>query len=199
MLNIFLALGLTLSPFSLPNMNNRGTAYNSAEHKNAVFVIEAFFNGCHYCHENAHNVHDLVNAYRGNERVQVLDVGVDSQPVQYDSWIRQTNPSHPVLNDSRRQVIGPLRTGGFPSTYVLNCKGEVIGQTEGLWGPSAQTKLKQSIEQGLATKCEDDTPPPVGSRVFTMETLNMTLKVILKPSNTLKVPDAQAILAPFLK
>lgn len=198
MLNL-LVLGAVLNPFSLPNMNNAGTPYNSAEHKNAVFVIEAFFNGCHYCHVNAPNVHDLVTAYRGNDRVQVLDVGIDSQPIQYDSWIRQTNPSHPVLNDSRRSVIGALKTQGFPSTYVLNCKGEVIGQTEGVWGTNAQRQIKQSIEQGLGTKCEEDPPPPPGSRVFTVESPNVVLKVTLRPTNKLTVNEAQVILAPFMK
>jgi hypothetical protein len=82
-----------------PNNADR-EVYNFSENSNSVFVVEAYFNGCPYCHQNAGNVDSLASEYSDNERVQVLDVAHrrDSQS-ELQSWINRHNPNHPVISD----------------------------------------------------------------------------------------------------
>lgn len=144
-----------VKPFSLPWMNQSSgeATYHSVDHPGGVFVIEAYFLNCPYCNDNAPNVDRLADKYRGNPRVQVLDVGVDRNDSQYESWIQKHNPNHPVLKDPRRTVIGPLGTTGFPSTYVLDCNGNVRESTSGLWNATKKAQLEQAIEKLLGETC----------------------------------------------
>ena len=151
------ASALTVTPFSLPWMNSTTTPrgnYVSADHTNGIFVVEAYFLGCPYCNENAQNVNDLATAYENESRVQVLDVGIDRSPSQYDEWIRRHSPNHPVLMDASRTLIRQLGTSGYPSTYVLNCRGEVVYTGEGgPWEAAEKAAIKAAIDGLLAQEC----------------------------------------------
>ena len=142
-------------PFSLPWMNSttHGSSFNSADHPNGVFVIEAYFLGCPYCNDNATNVDALATKFASEPRVSVLDVGVDRSESQYQQWIERHNPNHPVLNDGSQKLIGQLGTSGFPSTYVVDCKGNVVTSTTGQWGSSEQQQIEDGVRQALGTTC----------------------------------------------
>lgn len=144
-----------VSPFSLPQMNhaNVGTLYNSAEKPNAVFVVETYFLNCPYCNDNAPNVEDFAEKYQDDPRVQVLDVGVDKTVAQYESWIRRHSPNHPVLNDGNRILVRQLGTTGYPSTYVLDCRGNVLTSTSGVWSASKLAQIDAAVQKGLETGC----------------------------------------------
>lgn len=146
---------LTVQPFSLPQMNaeQQGTNYNSADHTSAVFVIENYFLNCPYCNDNAPNVDALAESYADNERVQVLDVGIDKSDAQYATWIEKHNPNHPVLKDSAKKLTSQLGTTGYPSTYVLDCNGNVAMKTTGVWSSSTKSKLKSKINSLLRRPC----------------------------------------------
>jgi len=144
-----------VTPFALPQMNhaNVGTLYNSSEKQNAVFVIETYFLNCPYCNDNAPNVDDLAEKYKYEPRVQVLDVGVDKNESQYKTWILKHSPNHPVLNDGNRILVRQLGTTGYPSSYVVDCQGNVLATTSGVWSSSKLQIIEQGIEAGLRTTC----------------------------------------------
>jgi peroxiredoxin len=144
-----------ISSFELPQMNHKsvGTIYKSVEHQNAVLVIEAYFNGCPYCNENAPNVDHLASSYSDNKRVQVLDVGVDRSDSEYEAWIEAHHPNHPVLKDAKRVLIKQLGTTGYPSTYVLNCRGDVVYEASGLWEDGVELEIQKAIDQSLDLSC----------------------------------------------
>lgn len=148
----------TLLPFSLPDMNAGKTMYKSEDHKNAVFVVETFFLGCPYCHQNAPNVQDVVEYYKTNPRVQVLDVGIDRLDGQYSAWMLAHKPTHPVLKDAARELIGKLGTRSYPSTYVIDCNGSLLETSSGLWNERTKLKLKAAIEKGLESNCSTEDP-----------------------------------------
>lgn len=149
---------LTVQPFSLPQMNaeEQGTNYNSADHASAVFVVENYFLNCPYCNDNAPNVDDLAGYFAENPRVQVLDVGIDKSDSQYATWIEKHNPNHPVLNDARKELTRQLGTTGYPSTYVIDCNGNVAMKTTGVWSSSTMSKLKSKIKSLLRRPCVRD-------------------------------------------
>lgn len=152
---LFCINAFAVNPFELPQMNHdqAGTLFKSTDHPNGVFVVEAYFLGCPYCHENAPNVDELAEKYANEPRVQVLDVGVDRQDSQYAQWIEKHQPNHPVLKDANRVLIRQLGTTGYPSAYVIDCKGTVLHKTSGVWNSSKKAAIEKAIAQGLQTVC----------------------------------------------
>lgn len=148
-----LLMFLSLLPFQLPEY--AGPLYSSAEHANGVFLVEAYFNTCPYCNQNAENVNDLADDYKANERVQVLDVGIDKNDSDYKSWVNKHQPNHPVLMDPRKELIRKLGTSGYPSTYVIGCDGEVIYETSGVWSSAKKQRIHEAVESGLKLNCRE--------------------------------------------
>jgi len=144
---LFLA-AINLANLQLPVMN--GAANEVFEPKDErVFVIEAYFNTCPYCNENAPNVDRLAADYDGDARVKVLDVGIDRSITEYESWIRKHNPNHPVLKDDKRKLISQLGTTSYPSTYVLDADGNVKFRSVGSWNSSTEQKIRKAIDDIL--------------------------------------------------
>ncbi len=144
-----------ITSFSLQQMNHLvpGTMYNSADHKDAVFLVEAYFLNCPYCNDNAPNVDDMAQSFANEPRVQVLDVGIDRSDSQYAAWIKKHAPNHPVLKDDKRLLIKQLGTSGYPSSYIVDCNGKVRYQTSGVWNMSKETSMKDKISEILKESC----------------------------------------------
>ena len=134
-------------PFELPWMNHpeAGKIYRSSDYPGSVFVFETYFLQCPYCNQNAVNVENLATAFAGDDRVQVLDLGRDTRGSDYDQWIARHNPRHPVLKDASRVLLNKFGTRLFPTTYVLNCRGELALMNEGLWSPGYKDQLVSQI------------------------------------------------------
>ena len=149
------ATSFAVSSFQLKWMNHAtpGTVYNSADHKDGVFVLEAYFLNCPYCNDNAPNVDELASSFANEPRVQVLDVGIDRADSQYKSWIAKHKPNHPVLKDDKRQLVKQLGTSGYPSTYIVDCKGVVRYKTSGVWNMTKETAMKDKITEILQETC----------------------------------------------
>ena len=154
-LGLFLTTGnlLAVKPVELPQMNANGGVYKMTDFPKGIFVIEAYFLGCPYCNENAPNVNALASRFANDPRVQVLDVGIDRDNSSYETWIKRHNPNHPVLKDSTRKLITQLVTSGYPSTYVVNCKGQLIESTEGLWGNQEEDAIIRAVERLQSENC----------------------------------------------
>jgi peroxiredoxin len=160
LLGIFLVSSIahatTITPFSLPQMNSEpaGQMFNSADYSGRAWLIENYFNSCSYCNENAPKVNDLAAFYKDNPRVVFIDLGIDRQDSQYQSWISKHKPNHPVLKDSSRTVSGELGTQGYPTSYVMNCRMEIIWSHEGTWDDQGTIdEIKAKIDEALSTEC----------------------------------------------
>lgn len=138
--------------FSLPWVNSESpnASYSSQEWQDAVWVVEAFFLGCPYCNDNAGNVNDLQDYFKNDERVQILDVGIDKNASSYEEWIRKHQPNHPVLKDSSRTLIRQLGTTSYPSTYVLDKNLKVIYKASGVWNAKVEAQIKSAVEKALS-------------------------------------------------
>ena len=126
-----------------------------SEHKNSVFVFESFADFCGGCHENAPNVDEFATEFATNPRVQVLDLGLDQVDSAYQAWVGRHHPNHPVLQDTARKVFNALRTDNLiPQVFIVNCRGEMVGNHIGEWDEAVKTKLRGDIAAALATTCE---------------------------------------------
>lgn len=140
--------------FPIKNGVNRDDIYKMAEHKNSVFVFEAFADFCGGCHENAPNVDEFALEFASNPQVQILDLGLDQVDSAYESWISRHHPNHAVIQDSARKVFNALRTENLiPQVFVVNCKGVMIGNHIGEWDASVKEKLRGFIRTALETTC----------------------------------------------
>lgn len=150
------ATSFGITTFQLPWMNHKvaGTVYNSADIKDAVIVVEAYFLNCPYCNDNAPNVDELATAFANEPRVQVLDVGIDKTDAQYKTWIAKHHPNHPVLKDDKRMLIRQLGTSGYPSTYIIDCKGTVRYTSTGVWGTAKERAIKDKVTEVLKETCQ---------------------------------------------
>lgn len=142
-------------PFELRWMNHedRTTTYKSSDHPNGIFVLETYFLNCPYCNDNAPAVDALVEEYAEQPRVQVLDVSRDCRESDYNTWINRHKPNHPVLNDCSKKVIGPLQVSGYPSTYVVDCKGNIVYRTAGAWNSNTKRAIRAKIDALLLEDC----------------------------------------------
>ena len=141
--------------FPLKNGPNRDDIYKMSEHPNTVFVFEAYRLSCEYCNENAPLVDALADDYRANARVQVLDLGQDVADRDYEEWIDRHHPNHSVVLDTNKRVYNTLKTvNGVPQVFVVNCRGELVGNIVGSWDANDERKVRKLVDQALVTTCE---------------------------------------------
>ncbi len=145
-----------IRPFSLLWMNHPtpNTMYKSVDYPNSIFVIESFFNSCPPCNLNAPQVELLAEQYEHEPRVRFLDIGIDRKKSDYQSWISKHHPNHPVLMDGDTLLNLQLGTQAYPSSYVVDCKGNVVAQTLGTWDDKAIATLRFAINDQLTHDCE---------------------------------------------
>lgn len=149
----------------LPWVNGpaRDSIYKVWESYNKVHVWEAFTISCPYCHRNASAVKGLAALYtelaEENEaygRVQFLDLCLNSNRRDCQSWADQHQPDYPVVQDTDRYVWNNLKqANSIPQTFVTNCAGELITHTIGQWNSGDIAVIKDAIEQALLTECEN--------------------------------------------
>ena len=136
--------------FELKVMNGSGT-FNSKDHPKGVFAIEAYFLTCPYCNYNAENVDDLATAFADNKDVHVLDVGYDCRESQYGGWVSKHSPNHLVLNDCGGQkLLRRLGVSSYPTFIILDCNGNEVYRTGGVWSSSKRAQIKAKIKSTAA-------------------------------------------------
>jgi hypothetical protein len=143
--------------FSLRWMNHptdTQTLWKSADFNDAVYVIEAYFDNCPYCHDNAPLINDLSGDFATDSpQVKFLDVSRDCSESEYRQWIASEQPNHPVLNDCDQAVLGPLHIGGYPTTVILDCKLNPVFRHEGSMNSSELRELREAIDAQVAANC----------------------------------------------
>ncbi len=150
------AFAAKIAPTTFPWMNAKqaNTTYNMADHTNAVFVLEAFSLNCSWCNKNAANVDALATKFKDNDRVQVIDLGIDSSDGYFTRWIQTHNPNHPVVKDVGRKVYNALQVeNGIPQVFIVNCRGEREGVVVGYWEDAEKEQVESAINKALQTTC----------------------------------------------
>lgn len=136
------------------NFEARGETFAVGGHDNAVYVIEAWFNGCPYCHQNAPNVGALAESVAELEGVYVIDLGRDRSDYDYDSWIRRHNPDHLVLRDSTsRSLLRDLGVRAYPTAFVLDCNLNKHWTHVGVWRSYHADEIRDTIAELQEVEC----------------------------------------------
>ncbi len=148
-------LATTPAPIEMRWMNNQDPAaiYRSTNHPNAVFVVEAYFNSCPACNQNASKVDSLREHFDTREDVQILDVSRDCRMSDYQSWVSRHRPNHPVLNDCNMTLLGRLGTRVYPTTYILDCNLNLITSFVGVWSTDVYNRIINTVDNAVAAGC----------------------------------------------
>ena len=132
-----------------------GEVYKMEDHKNSVFVFEAYRLSCYYCNLNAPKVDALATQFAENPRVQVLDLGMDTADADFAEWIRAHKPNHKVIQDVNKTVYKTLKTmDGVPQAFVFDCKGNMHGNVVGAWDANGEKRIRDLIASALKVTCE---------------------------------------------
>ena len=151
------AFGQQIEPTDFPWFNGptRDAIYRMSENPNAVHVFEAFTLSCSWCNRNAPQVQAMADEYADNERVQFIDLGLDSNDRNIQRWVAEHEPTYPVVKDVDRQIWNILRqSNGVPQTFVVDCNGQMVDATIGYWGSSEKATIRAAIAEGLETECQ---------------------------------------------
>lgn len=132
--------------FVLKDMKS-GEMFDSKDHDDAAFVIEFYFNSCPACNTNARNVKRLANEYAGNDKVQVIEVSIDCDERQYQTWINNHDPLGPVLNGCNAPLVRSLAVQRFPTTYVFSPNKREAMRGIGVWSTSTYGRIKRFLDQ----------------------------------------------------
>ena len=153
---------------SFPVMNGAvaGERYSLSDHPNKVHVFEVYSLHCGWCAKNAPQVAQMMNEYAAMavgreqyERVQFLDLGIDSNPRFYQFWVNRHKPPYPVVMDEGRRVYNTLKQrNGVPQTFVVDCNGDVVENTVGYWGERQKNALRTAIDKALEVSCDKPEP-----------------------------------------
>ncbi len=151
------ASSIDLEKTQLPWKNSAipGSYYKMSDKQNAVHVIEAYSISCSWCNANAVQVGALYQEYAADQRVQFLDLGLDTRPQDYLRWISAHNPPYPVVQDVGQVVFKALKQeNAIPQTFVMDCRGQLVGSTVGYWGEEEKIALRSAIAKALEITCK---------------------------------------------
>lgn len=141
---------------NFPWMNSpaHDARYRLADHPNGVFVFEVYSVSCSWCNKNAEQVDAFATAYKNDVRVQVIDLGLDTNDRDYRNWISMHHPNHPVVKDVEQRVWRALqKEDGIPQTFVVACDGTVVTSTLGYWGDEEKQTLREGVAKAEAITC----------------------------------------------
>jgi thiol-disulfide isomerase/thioredoxin len=151
------AAQINLNDLKLPwkNASVPNAVFDLSEKPNQVYVFEVFSIGCHWCNENAPQVQELAKDFATIKNVQFMDLGLDTRELDYTRWIKTHAPSYPVVQDIGKKVYKALsQENAIPQTFVVDCKGQLVGSTVGFWHEEEKETIKNSIEKAQQTVCE---------------------------------------------
>ena len=126
-----------------------------------VYVTEAWFNGCPYCHENAPLVDKLAETLADDPNIVVIDLGHDRRDSDYRSWINRHHPNHPVVRDGAgpNSLLTRLGVYAYPTTTVLDCNLRVKFKTVGSWQSNEAELNEAAARAASAEGCAPDSAP----------------------------------------
>ncbi len=165
MVGAFLALSSHLGFAAQINLNDvklpwknapvPNAVYDLSEEPNQVYVFEVYSIGCHWCNENAPKVQELAKEFASSANVQFMDLGLDTRELDYTRWIKTHAPSYPVVQDLGKKVYNALsQANAIPQTFVVDCKGQLVGSTIGFWQDGEKQTIKNAIEKAQQTVCD---------------------------------------------
>ena len=120
-------VGARAPAFSLPRLDGGGDV-SLASLRGKTVVLNFFASWCSPCKHEAPDLESLWRRYRSQG---VVVLGVDSGDARSDArrFLRAHGVTYPIVFDPGEQLAyGPYSLAGFPTTYVINPTGRIVGE-----------------------------------------------------------------------
>jgi peroxiredoxin len=85
---------------------------------------------CGYCREEMPSIQRMYNTLK-NREFEVLAVSVNDTPEAVKSFVSQNNYTFPVVLDLEYKATQLYGIRGFPTTYIIDKKGNLVGKLVG--------------------------------------------------------------------
>ena len=136
--------------FALPRLDREGTLSLASLRGKAV-VVNFWASWCVPCKDEAP---ELEAAWREHRARGLVVVGVDAEDFDSDArrFVEENGITYPVVHDGPGRVARTYQVKGYPVTYVIDRRGEII---DAFIGPidgdeDVRARFAASIERALA-------------------------------------------------
>lgn len=111
--------------------DGKGNNYTLSDYKGKLVLVNFFTTWCGYCEEEMPDFQKIHEKYK-DEDVAILAINVqqDSKEISIDGvleWVEERNLTFPVLFDEDGTATDNYYISGYPTTYVIDKEGYVIG------------------------------------------------------------------------
>lgn len=140
-------VGQRAPAFSLERLNGSGTI-SLARLRGKAVVLNFFASWCGPCKREAPALEKVWREYRSQG---VVVLGVDSGDARSDAlrFLNAHGVTYPVVSDPNEKLAyGPYALLGFPTTYVINRAGRIVGPR--VAGPVSDTGYSATFRRNLA-------------------------------------------------
>ncbi|MFZ5453939.1 MAG: peroxiredoxin family protein [Thermodesulfobacteriota bacterium] len=135
--------GKTAPNFTLPDILS-GKDYSLSQFKGKVVMINFFTFFCMPCREEMPDINKIYNEYKG-QGLQVLGIGLSSDPVQLRFLVKQIGLDYPVLagNDKVGKAYDNVEL--VPTTFIIDKQGNIAHKILGSRKKADFIKLIQPL------------------------------------------------------
>lgn len=142
-----------LGSFELQNMNApEHPTYKSSDVK-AARLIDFYFATCPACNENASNVDAIYDEFNSTQ-VHILQVSIDCDDSDYQSWISRHDVKGAVLNDCNRTLPRQQGVSAYPTAAIWDCYGHQVWRKVGVWSSSDLRTVRDKLTELQFQICE---------------------------------------------
>ncbi|MBI4643212.1 MAG: TlpA family protein disulfide reductase [Deltaproteobacteria bacterium] len=138
-----LAANKAAPDFSLPDIL-QGKNYSLSQYKGKVVMINFFTFFCMPCREEMPDLNNIYKEMQG-KGLQVLGIGLSSDPVQLRFLVKQIGLTYPVLagNDKVSKDYGNVEV--VPTTFIIDKQGNIAHKILGTRKKEEFVKMIQAL------------------------------------------------------
>jgi thiol-disulfide isomerase/thioredoxin len=114
--------------FTLKDLNAVSLSLSSLKGK--VVFLNFWGSWCYYCREEMPSIQQMYNKLK-NKNFEILAVNVNDTPKEAGDYIKSNAFTFPVVLDLEYQASQIYGIKGFPTTYVIDREGYLIGKLIG--------------------------------------------------------------------
>ena len=129
--------------FTLPDILN-GKEYSLSQFRGKVVLINFFTFFCMPCREEMPSINQIYNEYKG-QGLQVLGIGLSSDPTQLRFLVKQMGLNYPVLKGTSKVGKDYDNVELVPTTFIIDKQGNIVHKILGARTKADFIKLIQPL------------------------------------------------------
>jgi thiol-disulfide isomerase/thioredoxin len=109
-----------------------GKTHDLAQLRGRVVLVNYWATWCPPCRREMPSMERLTQALRGEPFVVLaVDVGEDAETIETFASQLETEPTFPILLDSRSHAMQAWKVAGLPTTFLVDKQGRIVASAIG--------------------------------------------------------------------